>query len=386
VLVPAANVVVGKWLATVGGTAVPQAPQDYSLACEGCVAGQHASLLVTIAPAGSGTVSGAGIACAGDCWEVYNLNDTVVLNAAAGAGFAFDSWTGCDSPVGATCTMTMDGDKLVTANFQPVATLDVVIAPPGGGGVTGTGINCPADCTEQYLPGTVVVLDAVASVGYAFDSWTGCDSPSGATCTMTMNTDKTVAANFRAVAALDVVIAPSGGGSVTGTGIDCPTDCSEVYDLNTVVVLDAVANAGYAFDSWTGCDSPVGAACTMTMDGDKTVAANYREIASLDVVIIPSGGGSVTGDGIDCPTDCTELYDLGATVILTAIPNSVYNFLEWTGCDSVSSNTCTVILDENTTVSAQFVVKVPVASRRGLATLIALIAIVGVALLRRWYL
>jgi len=304
VLVPATSVIVGKWLARVAATTVPQSPQDYSLACEGCAVGQHASLTVAVAPSGSGTVTGSGISCEGDCWEVYTLNDTTVLTASAGLGYAFDSWTGCDSPAGEICTMTMDANKAVTANFQPVATLDVVIAP-------------------------------------------------------------------------------TGGGSVTGDGIACPGDCSEIYGLNTVVVLDAVSNPSYIFDSWTGCDSPAGATCTMTMDANATVTANFQPVATLEVVVTPSEGGSVAGNGIACPTDCTEVFDLGTMVELTATANSAYNFVMWVGCDAVAANVCTVVLDADTTVTVQFATKVPAASPIGLAILIVIMAITGVAVLRR---
>jgi hypothetical protein len=304
VLVPAASVTTGMWLARVAGTTVPQSPQEYSLACEGCAANQHASLIVAVSPSGSGTVSGSGIACEGDCWEVYALNATVVLTADAAPGFAFDSWTGCDSPAGASCTMTMSTDKTVAANFQPIATLDVVIAPAGGGTVTGSGINCPGDC-------------------------------------------------------------------------------SETYPLNTAVALDAVANVGYAFDSWTGCDSPAGASCTMIMDADKTATANFRAVAVLVVVVSPHEGGSVTGVGIDCPTDCSEVFDLGATVELTAVADPTYHFIQWLGCDSTTDTVCTVTMDIDTTVTAQFATNVPTASPVGLAILAVVIALSGFALLRR---
>jgi hypothetical protein len=48
-------------------------------------------------------------------------------------------------------------------------------------------------------------------------------------------------------------------------------------------VLTASAGAGSVFAGWTGCDAPSGNQCTMTMNGDKSVAATFN--------VAPAGGG-----------------------------------------------------------------------------------------------
>jgi hypothetical protein len=83
----------------------------------------------------------------------------------------------------------------ITTMSSPL-TLTVNINPTGGGIVTGTGINCPGDCTETVNYNTNILLTATPATGYAFVSWIGCDAPSGNTCTMTMTADKTATANF----------------------------------------------------------------------------------------------------------------------------------------------------------------------------------------------
>lgn len=54
--------------------------------------------------------------CSGVCW--YDNNDLVTLNAYENSGYYFTDWTGCDLPSNNICTMTMDADKGLTANFQ----------------------------------------------------------------------------------------------------------------------------------------------------------------------------------------------------------------------------------------------------------------------------
>jgi hypothetical protein len=96
-------------------------------------------------------------------------------------------------------------------NFQAPASaclsnFNLNVIKPGTG--TGTvfsdiaGINCGADCVEPYVQGTVVTLSAIASSGSTFTGWSGCDSVSGAlpnqTCTVTINSARTVSATFTA--------------------------------------------------------------------------------------------------------------------------------------------------------------------------------------------
>ncbi|MFZ5906925.1 MAG: CARDB domain-containing protein [Nitrospirota bacterium] len=88
---------------------------------------------------------------------------------------------------------------------------------------------------------------------------------------------------------------------------------------------------------------------------ESLVVENYN----LRVYIIPHGGGIVTGPGINCPGDCTELYERGTPVTLTVIPDyDHFNFLHWEGCDSVSGMTCSLTVWEGIRqVKADFAVK-----------------------------
>ena len=56
------------------------------------------------------------------------------------------------------------------------------------------GISCGADCSSDYVAGTVVTL--TASPGPLLTAWTGCDTVNGATCTVTIQSARTVTASF----------------------------------------------------------------------------------------------------------------------------------------------------------------------------------------------
>ena len=70
------------------------------------------------------------------------------------------------------------------------------------------GISCGTDCSESYNSGTNVTLTATAAGGATFAGWSGCNTVSGATCTVTMSAARTVTATFN-----------QGGGTVTRTAV-----------------------------------------------------------------------------------------------------------------------------------------------------------------------
>jgi hypothetical protein len=77
----------------------------------------------------------------------------------------------------------------------------------------------------------------------------------------------------------------TGSGTVTGTGIDCGSDCSETVDTGTTVTLAAVAAANSSFSGWVGCRSTSATTCTATVSRAKTVTATFTLLTSSVVQI-----------------------------------------------------------------------------------------------------
>ena len=71
---------------------------------------------------------------------------------------------------------------------------------------------------------------------------------------------------------LNVSIA--GPGTVSGSGINCPTTCSQGYLQGTPVTLSATPGAGSLFDGWAGACSGTGA-CSVSMSADQSVVATF---------------------------------------------------------------------------------------------------------------
>jgi List-Bact-rpt repeat protein len=75
----------------------------------------------------------------------------------------------------------------------------------------------------------------------------------------------------------------------------------------------------------------------------------------------PSGAGMVlsttVGVGINCGQTCSALVAAGTSVELVASPAATGSFSAWTGCTSVDTATCTVVISKATTVTATFKLK-----------------------------
>jgi alpha-tubulin suppressor-like RCC1 family protein len=179
-----------------------------------------------------------------------------------------------------TATDTSGATASTTLTVRDRVTLSVLPAGAGMGSVTSSppGIDCGTDCSEPYDSGTTVTLTASAASNSNFAGWGGCDTVSGTTCTVTMSAARVVTAIFdlkRFTLTVDKTGLARDSGSVSSSpqGIDCGTDCSEPYTIDTVVTL--TASPSVLLSGWSGCDSVSGSTCTVTMRSARTVAASF---------------------------------------------------------------------------------------------------------------
>ena len=95
------------------------------------------------------------------------------------------------------------------------------------------------------------------------------------------------------------------------------------------------------------------------MSENKSVTAEFT-LNTHTLSVNLSGTGSAYGTatsspaGIDCGGNCSETYDYGRMVILTATPGAGSSFEGWEGCGLVQNNQCTVVLGGNRSVTATF--------------------------------
>ncbi|MGH8103737.1 MAG: InlB B-repeat-containing protein, partial [bacterium] len=244
-------------------------------------------------------------------------------------------------------------------------TLTVNKQGTGSGTVTGTGINCGSDCSEPYGSGTVATLSASAAGGSVFAGWSGDCSGAGTTTQVTMNGNKSCTATFNLIPptqfTLAVQIQGNGAGSVNinPPNVDCTnanTPCDNFYNSGTIVTLTQRATGQSIFISFSGdADCSDG---SVTMNANKTCIATFNLIPptqfTLTVTKQGTGTGTVTATGINCGSDCSEPYNSGTVVTLTATPDPGSVFVVWFGDCGGSNSPTQVTMNGNKTCTAQF--------------------------------
>jgi DNA-binding beta-propeller fold protein YncE len=155
----------------------------------------------------------------------------------------------------------------------------------------------------------------------------------------------------------------TGGGSVSSSpaGISCGTACAAEYNQGEHVTLFAAPDSHSTFTGWTvsGAEPCPGAgSCTVILAKDVEVSAGFEEPTQRTLTVSGIGEGSITSSpsGISCPSSCSEHFNEGRLVTLTASPLPHNKLLAWGGACSGTPVTepCKVTMSEAKSASAEF--------------------------------
>ncbi|MBO6025668.1 MAG: carboxypeptidase regulatory-like domain-containing protein [Bacteroidales bacterium] len=229
---------------------------------------------VSANPAEGGTVEGGG---------GYTQGQSCTVKAKAKAGYTFKKWTENGSQVStdANYTFTVNGNRTLVAQFQPVShTISTLSNPTGGGATSGGG---------SYQHGQQCTVTVTASMGYDFTEWTenGSSVSTSASYTFTVTGDRTLVANFiPKTYTITVSANPANGGNVSGGG-------TYSYGQSCTVTADPIAN--YHFVEWTENGSVIlgEASHTFTVTGDRTLVACFSDapVGALDRLFTINANG-----------------------------------------------------------------------------------------------
>ena len=281
-------------------------------------------------PAEGGITTGAGS---------YTAGANVTVTATPNTGYTFVNWTEglTVASTEANYAFQLNASRNLVANFKLNTYTLTVIA------LNGTVLKVPLQTT--YNHGTVVNLTATPNSGYNFTSWTGDASGTSSATTVTMNSNKTVTANFGINTYTLTVTA------VNGTVLKVPLQTT--YNYGTVVDLTATPNSGYTFGSWTGDATGAANTTSVTMNSNKNVTANFNAIASTYTLNVIAVNGTVS------KLPSKTAYNSGEIVALTATPDFGYTFTRWEGDATGSINPTSVTMNANKNVTAIFTAIVP---------------------------
>jgi len=306
----------------------------------------HYTLTVNIVGSGSVTKS--------PDQTTYTHGTVVQLTATADLGWIFSSWSGDLTGSTNPDSVTMDGDKTVTATFtQDTVSLTVVSAydSPNPSGTT------------SYTPGTSVTASVTSPVAgptgyrYVCTGWTGTgDVPSsgtGTTVTFTINQDSGITWNWKTQTYLTVKTDPLGIATIPGEGW---------YDKSTTVTLTAPPVSRYVFLYWDFNGIPQGSGVNpVTVQVDCTATAHYTQV-ECEVTFYTDPACSdfnITFLDTTYHNDITDTFDSCTSAEATANIPEGYEFDHWevTGNVEVSDpnvNPTCVTIDCGGTLKAVF--------------------------------
>ena len=213
----------------------------------------------------------------------------------------------------------------------------------GEGTVTGAG---------EYSKGEDVYITATPKANYSFKEWTGdgalagmVQSPTSEGTFINMSQSWMVTAKFGLVDHL-LLVTVNGGGSVEGNNTE--------WAHGTKATIKAIPGPNSDFIEWAGAgvDNPYELESTVTMTEPREVQAIFN-LKKYLLTLIADGGTASTTAG-------TYNFEHGSIAEITATPDSIHNFTNWSG-DGITSDpnmaTATVEMTEARTITANFSLK-----------------------------
>lgn len=275
---------------------------------------------------GSGTVQsgpstgGGNITCGTGCSAQFTQGTVVDLYATAASGSTFTGWSG-DCFGSASCSVTMNQARNVTANFVSQSTSSQLLngsaanaftnsvsqnsdfrdyyfdLPSGSNNLSVQAYSMSGDVDLYLQPGQVPDLANYACRPYinGLDPETcTVPGPQSGRWFVRVYGFQTGLANFTVRAdwsngttnfALSVSTVGSGSVTSNPAGINCPSNCVVGFAQNTTVQLIATPGANASFAGWTGACAGNSPNCSVLMSQAQELTANFGATSTYQVTL-----------------------------------------------------------------------------------------------------
>ena len=283
--------------------------------------------IVTITSGFNGSVSVNGVQ--GDYSQAVQHGTQLTVEALPDTGYSFDQWT--DGNTDNPRTITVTGPITLSSAYEAL-TYSVSVSAGANGSVSVNGTI--GNYSETVAYGTVLTIEGTGSTGYGFDQWSdgNTDNPR----TLTVTGDVTLTASF-AVGMYRVNISAGQNGSVEVDGIS--GDYSQSVAYGTQLAIEAFPGTGYDFDTWSDnvADNPR----TITVTGDITLSASFQ-IQEFTVTLTAGTNGLISVNSETATSSYSGTATYGSTVTVEAVPNTGFNFTQWSDGNTDNPRTITV--------------------------------------------
>jgi len=299
------------------------------------------SLTTSLDPADGGTVNPSGTS-----W--YMAGKVASAEAKPNSGYVFEGWYGDASGTDNPIFLTMDSPKNITADFGLMQYSLTIVA--GLGGTTD-----PKPGTYAYDPGKQATISAIPDESFMFEKWSGDASGTDNPLSLTMDSDKSITANFAAnLPGITVTTSPPGKEiTVDGTTYKAPQTFQ--WDLGSSHTL-AVSSPQYegigtrfVYDHWS--DRGAQTHTIIAPSPPYTYTAYFNTEYSLTTSPNPIDGGTVNPGGT---TWYLQKEGTIALAIVEATSSSGYTFTGWSGDASGMDNPLYITMNSPKTITANF--------------------------------
>lgn len=224
----------------------------------------------------------------------------VTLTAIPYNHYAFSHWSGDVSSDENPITLTVDSDKSVKANFEKKIKIYTLSIQSETGGTTN-----PSPGIYFYVEGTEVSVTAIPDSGFRFSRWSG-----------------------------DV------------SGVAISTQIIPSPDHRVAISKSASPKIPRKFTDVSGNKLISDNSLTITMDSDKSIKANF--IRQYTLTISSGPGGTVD------PPPGMHSYDEATEVTITAIPDAHFIFSHWGGDMEGDENPMKITMNSDMSITASF--------------------------------
>ena len=238
---------------------------------------------------------------------------------------------------------------LLTGCPQPPTQYTLTVAVDGEGTVS------PAAGTHQYAANNQVTLTATPDAGWRFESWSGGVTGSENPTTITITSNVSITANFVPETAPDTFqlsVEVIGEGTVNLA----PAAADNRYEVDTLVTMTAVPEAGWEFTGWSGAITGQDNPGSVLIIGDLNVTATFEPIIEEDDYSLTI---DIVGDGSVSVDPELEAYEADTEVSLLATPAAGSQFIGWSGDLESLDNPLVITITANTQLTATFESTIP---------------------------
>ena len=248
----------------------------------------------------------------------------------------FKEWNGSINSTENPAEFIASDDLDITVNFElKKYSITANSNPLNYGTISGTG---------TFYYNDEILLSAIPNEGKRFINWefNAQVISEDNTLSVKVTEDKDFTANFGLISYLVTgSVKPENSGYILGLG---------EYDFNELANLTAIPYDGWTFLAWELNSSFYSNSSNLTLEVKENInllAKFSRKVYSVILTTEPNDGGTVSGGGN---------YNYNDIVILSAIPNEGWNFIEWFDSNGFYSSepTISVEVKKNMSFIAKF--------------------------------